>query len=485
MQHLLIEILRGLVIQAVPVCDTLTQFSSPKAPTVANFKAGVELYTRIANMLPSDRVISYGTTYGGLYTNNHLAEVWNQNCAAEERIAPHTLDGITPDVWEIIAEDHTMALRYSGSSPASALDQLLLGPSVIDCGMFCQLGVYFGLRYVLGDREFDAHFGKKPLLVTRFLYEGEGEKKKAHLVNPLFAFFAKEPMDSVFIEHIFNHPMYPLKHPGGNCGGQNCLVIAENYHIFRPITRDTSLPRDRVVKQLLDAYNAEPDQHDQDALIVFGNKDNAEFFQACYGSIYQFDFSVIAWYKMMTHIQSFRAEFISILASNAETKKVVESIYGSMDALINSFDLKSSAEKYRLYGLLFETPIIHITFKMLLESKPSIYFEIFYSHIFHEFKQEHESLAQHQLSSISEIQKLSMGNFANVLYFDFNRFIRTVMFQTPEDSSTLAEEPVFKKNRVNSTLTMCPSILFDTEEAASSPQTTAAHALAGAQNGLL
>lgn len=484
MQHPLIEILRGLVIQAVPVCDTLTQFSSPKAPTVANFKAGVELYTRIANMLPSDRVISYGTVYGGLYTNNHLAELWNRNRATKERIAPHGLDSIAPDVWEIIAEDHTMALRYSGSSPASGLDQLLLGPSVIDCGMFCQLGIYFGLRYVLGDRAFDAHFGEKPLLVTRFLYEGESESKKAHIANPLFAFFEKEPMDSVFIEHVFNHPMYPLKHPGGNCGGQNCLVIGENYHIFEPLTDDTSLPRDKVIEQLLAAYNAEPDQHDQDALIVFGNKDNVDFFQSCYGSIYQFSFSVIAWYKMMTHIQSFRAEFIGILASNPETKKVVESVYGSVEALIKSFDWQNSAEKYRLYDLLFGVPIISSVFKLLLESKSAIYFEIFYSHIFHEFKQEHESLAQHELSSIDDIKELSMRNFANVLYFDFNKFIRSVVPQNSEDTSTSAEEPAFKKNRVNPTLTMCPSILFDREEPLPL-QANSDPVLTGTQNGLL
>lgn len=215
MQHKLIEQLKQSRGESAPLNQGLFDFSTPKELTVQNFKEGVQRFIMLANMLPEERVAFYGNRYAGLYNNNHLAELWNAICSREDIIAPHALDEFVPSDWEIIADEGSISLKYTGFTPAAALNELLRGPTVIDCGIFCQLGIWFGIRYVLGDERFNNEFGNQAFWITRSNFEAVREGFESGGI-PLFSFFTAITQDSVSIEHVFNDAAYRLKHPGGN-----------------------------------------------------------------------------------------------------------------------------------------------------------------------------------------------------------------------------------------------------------------------------
>ncbi|MGV3740571.1 MAG: hypothetical protein ACO1N3_04705 [Gammaproteobacteria bacterium] len=139
-------------------------------------------------MPPDERDLFYGSRFAGLYNNNHLSELWNEHCPNEDKISPHSLDALKPASWEIVFEEEIIAFKYFGPDLAGTLNQLLEGPTVIDCGMFCQLGIWFGIRHILGDEAFNNQFTNTPFFLTRFNYVDIMKEKEA-LGNPLFAFF--------------------------------------------------------------------------------------------------------------------------------------------------------------------------------------------------------------------------------------------------------------------------------------------------------
>ncbi len=116
-----------------------------------------------------------------------------------------------------------------GKDLSAGLDALLQGPTVIDCGMFCQLSLWFGIRYLIGNAVFNRLFGQAPFYVTQLLYEPIKDPSKPALGNPLYSFF--EPVSDqadvqkapLGIEYITNHKFYAYKHPGGHYIGENCL----------------------------------------------------------------------------------------------------------------------------------------------------------------------------------------------------------------------------------------------------------------------
>jgi len=251
---------------------------SPKQQNAETFIAGVKSFMEIANLNPEERKIFYGNSYLGLHYNNDLENLWNTNCKSPEiHIESHRLSNISPPGWDhCFSSQGTQCLVYRGDAPSSALDRILQGPTVIDCGMFCQLSLWFGIRYMLGNDRFNQLFSDSPFYITQILYSEIPDTEKAYLGNPLYPFLqhvAKDKENTVYITHVANHGMYQIKHPGGNSGGQNCVLIREEYTIFAPfLTTKRALQKADVEGLLLEAFNAPQDKHDESRLHFYSKQ---------------------------------------------------------------------------------------------------------------------------------------------------------------------------------------------------------------------
>lgn len=164
------ELLKIAKPNVVPVVEKLIQFHNPSADVAfknifneprdvnkfnpADFIRGLEAFIGLANLNYDERVTVFGTQFGGLHYANDLAVLWNTE-HSNNPITGLDLPFLAPNSWECYLEHPRVAYKYSGNQPALALDQFLQGPSVIDCGMFCQLSILFGIRYMLGDDIFN------------------------------------------------------------------------------------------------------------------------------------------------------------------------------------------------------------------------------------------------------------------------------------------------------------------------------------------
>ncbi|PJD91595.1 MAG: hypothetical protein CK424_06095 [Legionella sp.] len=237
-------------------------FSKPKDVTMENIIFGVQKFHEIATLSSQERVDVYGNSLLGIHDNESLATEWNNTSPIV--IDPVELDAFVTGDWEKIDEKPYMALFYQGETPAQALDQLLAGPTVLDCGMFCQLSIWFGLRYVLGDTQFNDIMAHQPLFITQINYQKND--KVPYLGNPLYDFLIKTPEldpSMLYMDCIFNINEYKFKHPAGHYKQHNCIVINELYYIQE---RNKGLTKSELDEFLLTAYNQPPT--DQDSIFI-------------------------------------------------------------------------------------------------------------------------------------------------------------------------------------------------------------------------
>ncbi len=287
-----IQYLKGLYQETASrqLTEDLRSFGTAKPHRFDVFIEGVLLFTKIANLSPDQRSKYYGNSFLGLHYNNDLAKGWNRS--SPESINAHQLNFLCPPAWNYQLVGAFLTLVYRGDKPSTALDTLLQGPTVIDCGMFCQLGIWFGIKYMLGEKTFNAVFGKVPFYITQHVYNPT-EPQNPYLGNPLYPFFQKPPSARnaskypISIMHIPNHPLYPLKHPGGNYGGENCVVINnDEFIIFDPTLEKTSgLRKDDVEKLLLDTFNAQQDVNDDARLALY--RENPTAINPTFGRSYE------------------------------------------------------------------------------------------------------------------------------------------------------------------------------------------------------
>lgn len=150
--------------------DYLQTLHTPKVLSEEKFTEGILAFTSVANMSSSERKHYFGSSYAGLHYPKDFAALWNQEHRGD--FTGLKLTGkICPALWEYNSEAGMLILSYTGSSPSIALNQLLKGPTLIDCGMFCQLSIWFGMRYVLGDARFDQLFSHSAMHITQFNYD--------------------------------------------------------------------------------------------------------------------------------------------------------------------------------------------------------------------------------------------------------------------------------------------------------------------------
>ena len=273
-----IEYLRQL--QKLPPTPLLQQFLSafaePKLVTYDCFVEGVKRFISLANSNPfderSNRKAFYESIYSGLHYNNDLVSLWNTEHPTQT-ITAAEITTLSPWEWDSILQDGFITLIYKGQQPAQALDALVKGPTVIDCGMFTQLSLWFGIRYMLGNERFNQYFGRAPFFITQCVYNKIEESSKPFSGNPLYSFLSKKESvttPSLTVKHLANTPLYPLKHPGGNYGGENCIVIDEHYYIFDPhLANNQGITEADVLKLLREAFNEDRKSYDLDRLALY------------------------------------------------------------------------------------------------------------------------------------------------------------------------------------------------------------------------
>ncbi len=432
--------------------DILAEFAAPKEHTIQNFKTGISRFIDVANMRPEEREHVYGSPFAGLYINHDLAQVWAEANPFQEPMVARLLDDHTTASWRCTVDEQNHTLEYAGSNPAQALNELLKGPAIIDCGMFCQLGIWFGLRNILGDDAFNARFGRKPFLITRSNYQAPtpGNERGS---NPLFAFFsAEEPGEersSVAIEHVFNDYYYALKHPGGCNGGQNCLIINGTYHIFAPLLENKGT-REDVIAQLLQSYNDEQDANDEDILEIL--PDNPAFFQALYGSIYAFPDCTLAWVETLHKYSSFLASYILAMKDDPECCEKMKEVFGQndenyVDCFIQSF--AKPRDHQQNFEAFYAIPCIKAFFKAYIERRENqTIFEAYYRSILVSFFECREVVVEHTLSreEYRNGADCHVPGVSSYLHVDFNKILSFLESKPSVFSKAIPPTPTVASN---------------------------------------
>lgn len=251
----------------------LTTLSTPKELTADLFIAGIKEFARIANLSGNARSNFFGNPFGGLHYSKDLEKLWSNSFPT--KIPSDRLFCLAPSGWEDVMIKGSRMLIYRGNKSSAALDKLLQGPTIIDCGMFCQLGIWFGIRYMLGNDRFNEVFGKTNIQITQFLYE-KSDPLTPQLNNPFFAFSTtarNADPTAVNIIAIVNYPYYKAKHPAGNYQVHNCFQIDGMHTIFDPTSLKTmDLPASVIEEQMLKKFNDPQDADDKMELAFYATQ---------------------------------------------------------------------------------------------------------------------------------------------------------------------------------------------------------------------
>lgn len=277
--------------------NILLSFATAKSIDSETFTAGVKKFIKLANRnlgdkaSASNRKTVYGTNYSGLHYINDLVGLWNSKHPDDEPVLTSLLLTLAPSSWEYIVQNSALTLIYKGTQPAQALDQLVKGPTIIDCGMFAQLSLWFGIRHMLGNEHFNQCFGRTPFFITQNVYHIIAESSKPYAGNPLYSFLSppkQTTMPTVAVKHIANSPKYLLKHPGESYAGENCIVIDKQYYIFDPILKDTEKLSETTILNLLRLkFNEEQTHYDNYRLSLYAEylEEISPQFQKTYGQL--------------------------------------------------------------------------------------------------------------------------------------------------------------------------------------------------------
>lgn len=251
----------------------MSTFIEPKEMSLANFCIGVESFLRIANFTADERRTFYGSELFGLNYSTNIADLLSAT-GTFGRVSVSQLVKVHPDSWGSPSAGTGKAfLVYEGSKPSQALDELIKGPTAIDCGMFCQLAIWFGIRYVLGNEIFDTLFGRQALYVTQFNYSAPDTSSNPYTGSLLSSFMSGDAeiedgiAESIQISYVSNIQDYQYKHPGGEANGQNCILTPDGlYTIFSPFRAEKKFPKSVIQDILFGFFNAPQDTHDLECL---------------------------------------------------------------------------------------------------------------------------------------------------------------------------------------------------------------------------
>lgn len=245
----------------------LSSFAHEKDHDLSILIQGMEEFMRIANFSSRERMAFYGNKLAGFHYRNDYVALYNEDKDENEQIkigsqAYHSLPFHAPYLWTIGTSQRT--LNYVGTDLAGALDQLLLGPTIIECGMFCKLSILFGIRYMLGNLLFNQLFCHDTFDLSAMFHD----ENTSATNNPLPQFFEMENdstiQNGVGISYVENDRFYSLKHPGGSSVGYNAVTIHNKHTIFKPgFGKKANLSVEDILEILRQDLNAAQDEDDE------------------------------------------------------------------------------------------------------------------------------------------------------------------------------------------------------------------------------
>lgn len=208
----------------------------------------------LANLSGPGRVNYYSNALKGLHYANSFTELLNRTYSQQPiTIWDQDIRYQCPPSWSNRLEEFRYVLRYQGEANLSqGLNDLLQGPTTLDCGMFCQLLLWMAIRYVIGDEIFDISFKfqKGQFALTQCWEDG--------LLEPFYddPFHCVESQPRIQIRTFYNHPNYLSKHPGGVGILQNVVQIDACNMLFEPDGTQNVLSTTELEHSLIHDYNS-------------------------------------------------------------------------------------------------------------------------------------------------------------------------------------------------------------------------------------
>jgi hypothetical protein len=212
----------------------------------------------------------------GLHNPNSFRKHWKKsNPGHPITISDRHIWLQCPRSWvHEIRKGHRWVLIYQKEVPLSqGLNELLQGPTTLDCGMFCQLLVWMAIRYLIGDKLFDNLFKFK---AGQFILTQKWDKpmNEAGSMGNLLYYFYDDPRKmtdeslkpSIQTKTAYNYPKYPAKHLGGMGKLQNYTQIDDDIIIFDPESTKQILPLGELDQKLRQTYNTPQDFADREKL---------------------------------------------------------------------------------------------------------------------------------------------------------------------------------------------------------------------------
>jgi hypothetical protein len=248
-----------------------------------NIETFIKGATQFADLNGPERAKCYENPIMGLHYPTSFTELWNIKYP-QHPITTWDQDfrRQCPPSWssELRAGLTYWVLSYQGEAPLSqGLNELLQGPTTLDCGMFCQLLLWMAIRYLIGDAMFDKVFGfeKGQFILTQNwidsmnIARSDGNLLHRFYDNPLLKQTSDPPESTTRIQTrtVYNHPKYLAKHPGGMGKLHNITQIDEFNIVFKPGARRNILSDSELDQHFMQLYNAPQDPADLQKLRLY------------------------------------------------------------------------------------------------------------------------------------------------------------------------------------------------------------------------
>uniref|UniRef100_A0A093UM96 Uncharacterized protein n=1 Tax=Talaromyces marneffei PM1 TaxID=1077442 RepID=A0A093UM96_TALMA len=238
------------------------------------FVEGIKL---MASLSGPEKRKYYDNSLKGLHFPTTFTKLWNKAYPKLPiTLRDQDIRWQCPPSWSNELKDSRHVITYLGEAPLSqGLNELLKGPTTLDCGMFCQLVLWMAIRYLIGDRFFDEiyKFEKGHFVITQnWDVPINGTRTIGNLLYPFYDAPDEVKAGSlarIRTRTIFNHTYYRYKHPGGMDSLQNVTQIDGYNVIFDPDGNQTVLSTPQLNGMLRDAYNAPHDSIDKEKIWLY------------------------------------------------------------------------------------------------------------------------------------------------------------------------------------------------------------------------
>ncbi|KAL7903797.1 hypothetical protein GGI35DRAFT_465215 [Trichoderma velutinum] len=229
-----------------------------------------------ANLCGPERAKYHSNPLKGLHYPNPFVDLWNQMhpelpFTFADRDIRFTC---CPPSWTSEVKHNHWVLRYTGVDFwGRGLNELVDGPTTLDCGMWCSVALLWGLRAVVGVKILRqrAQFAPGEFILTQYWDEPMNSTgTKGNLLYRFYNYWPSLPVRTISsimqTSIVYNHNAYLQKHPGGAGRLYNTIQIGDEYLIFDSTTHRSIVSLPELERLLRQDYNAPWDSGDWNEL---------------------------------------------------------------------------------------------------------------------------------------------------------------------------------------------------------------------------